>query len=79
MNENEIRVERTERPVKHVEYINASHESGGRKKIKNSFVLVRGESDGKKDVWAPKVIVLFRCMLRERSEESQLTFVQYAV
>lgn len=35
------------------------------------------ESDGKEEMWAGKVVLLARCLLKEESEGDKLTFVWY--
>lgn len=40
-------------------------------------MLVRGKSEGKKKVWAGKVHLLFRFLVRGESECKELGFVRY--
>lgn len=59
-NENVVRVQQIERRVKLERRVPASHGLGTGKKVKNSLVLMRGKGDGEEEVWAARVLVLFR-------------------
>lgn len=43
----------------------------------NSFVLIKGEKEGRKEVFAEKVLLLFRCSLKRESARKELAIVRY--
>lgn len=66
---NMTRVPRKGRYVPHEQRVFANHEFGAANKVMNSFLLVRGESDGGEELWVGKVLLLLQCSLKGQSEE----------
>lgn len=55
----------------------ASPQFGARRKILNSFVLLRGKTDGSEELCVGKVLLLFSCSVKEESNGYGLAFVRY--
>lgn len=52
-------------------------ESGAQKQLSSSAVTIRGESDGKKEVWPRSVLLLALCSARKESKRGEPAFVGY--
>lgn len=57
--------------------IYAGQEFGAQKKLLSSLMLTRRESDGKKEIWVRKVLLLFWCLTKRAIEGKELTVVRY--
>lgn len=53
-----------------------SLEFGPHSRMLNSCVLLRGETDGTKEVRNRNVLPLFRCLMKEESDRNKLTLVR---
>lgn len=74
---NMIKIPESRGCVLHEQRVYANHEFGAQKKLLNSFVLIRGESEGMEEVWVGKVLLLFRCVEKGRSGGAELAYVRY--
>lgn len=63
----------------HEQRVYATQKFGADKKMTNSFVLIRGESAEKREIWVGKVLLLFRCVVREGRGGDEFAFVQFMV
>lgn len=74
---NIVRAWITEGFVRHYRRVHASQNFGAQKKLLISYVIIRGKSNGKEEVWAGKMILLFQCLVKGATEGGELTFVRY--
>lgn len=50
---------------------------GGQKKLLNSFAFIRKERDGKQEVCAEKLLMMFRWLRKEEGEGEEFALVRY--
>lgn len=76
-NENFLKNEGGQCCERHEQRAYASYEVVASKTMKTSFVLVRGESGGKEEVWVAKVLVVSSGSARGRDEKRELAHAPY--
>lgn len=59
------------------QWSHANPESGAKRRMLNTFVLLQGERNGREEVWVGKVLLLFCRSVRGESREDELSFVRY--
>lgn len=74
---NVLRAWRTEERRLREQSISAGQEFEAQKDLLSRAPLIRVESDGKVKVWAGKVLLLFRCLVKEESGGEKLPLVHY--
>lgn len=40
-------------------------------------MLIRGERNGREELWVVEVLLLFRCLMKEDSAADEIAFVRY--
>lgn len=74
---NVVRTWRTESCALREKSAYAPQEFEARKKLMNSFGRIRGENDGKEEMYLGKMLILFHCLMMLGSEGDELTSVRY--
>lgn len=74
---NQIMISRIEDCEMHEQIVYASRKFGDERKMLNSFVIIRGEGDEKKELWVAKALPSCRCSVNRDAQGVKLALVQY--
>lgn len=76
---NVARASNREKWAKRQEKVYASPESGAQRKMLNTTVLILGNRDGREEVRAEQMLLMFRCAVRKKSNRDELASVMCMV